>query len=228
MDEVEIISLHKRCNKTGVKAGAKAVAKAPRSRYHLFLREQLGKMKGEDQKNYRSIVWRRWKEIKEDPARLFAYSKRARQMRDEAEKPTKSRDDPSVGSTHEETVTESSVVKRTQRQPQKAPNSPEFVETESDDSDDDDDDDDEERKPMIKRILTLPRKAPKSPKLVKADPEDSGDSDTEDTLRAMGFPIDKFLEVGKNEEEPVLKKGIYRGKQISYVAKLDTNYLKKC
>ena len=75
-DKVEIINLHKRCNKTGAKAetkrgakagsktGAKAVSKAPRSRYHLFPREQLEKMTGEDRRNYRSIVSRRWKEIK--------------------------------------------------------------------------------------------------------------------------------------------------------------------
>ena len=49
----------------------------------------------------------------------------------------------------------------------------------------------------------------------------------EDTLRALGFPIDKSLEVGKNEEELVLRKGIYRGKKILYVAKFDINYLKK-
>ena len=69
MEEVEIISLHKRCNKAGVKAFAKAdkksnekeVAKAPRSGYHLFLRKHLGKMTGEDWKNYRSIVSGRWK-----------------------------------------------------------------------------------------------------------------------------------------------------------------------
>ena len=62
MDEVEITNLHKRCNKKGAKTetkrcakakagsktGAKAVAKVPRSRYHLFLREQLEKMTGED------------------------------------------------------------------------------------------------------------------------------------------------------------------------------------
>ena len=43
-------------------------------------------------------------------------------MRDEAEKPTKSGDDPSVGSMvpHEETVTESSMVKRKQREPPKS------------------------------------------------------------------------------------------------------------
>ena len=51
MNEVEIINLHKRCNKTGAKAetkrgakagsktGAKAASKAPRSGYHLFLKE---------------------------------------------------------------------------------------------------------------------------------------------------------------------------------------------
>ena len=97
MDEVEIISLHKRCNKksakvaakAGTKAVAKAVAKAARSGYHLFLREQLGKMTGEDRKNYCSIVSGRWKKIKEVPARLFAYKSRARQMSNGADKPTK-------------------------------------------------------------------------------------------------------------------------------------------
>ena len=71
------------------------------------------------------------------------------------------------------------------------------------------------------------KKASKFPELAKAEPEDAGDSDIENTLRAMGFPIDKSLEVGKNKEEPVLKKGIYRGKKISYVAKFDTKYLQK-
>ena len=80
---------------------------------------------------------------------------------------------------------------------------------------------------MAKRIQTLPNKVPKSPKLAIKDPEDSGDSDIEDTLRDMGFPIDKSLEASKNEEEPVLKKGICRGKKMSYVAKFDSNYLKK-
>ena len=46
-------------------------------------------------------------------------------------------------------------------------------------------------------------------------------------LRVMGFPIDKSLEVGKNEEELVPRKGIYRDKKISYVAKFDANYLTK-
>ena len=41
----------------------------------------------------------------------------------------------------------------------------------------------------------------------------------------MDFPIDNSLEVGKNEEEPVLKKEIYRGEKRSYLAKFDTNYL---
>ena len=50
MDEVEIISLHKRCNKTGGKT------KASRSGYQFFLREQLGKVTGEERKNYGSIV----------------------------------------------------------------------------------------------------------------------------------------------------------------------------
>ena len=94
MDAVEITILHKRCNKTetkrGTKAnvktgskivskrGAKAGAKAPRSEYHFFLRGKLEKKIGEDRKNYRSIVSRMWKKIKEDPARLFTYNNKAR------------------------------------------------------------------------------------------------------------------------------------------------------
>ena len=43
----------------------------------------------------------------------------------------------------------------------------------------------------------------------------------------MGFSSDKYLELGKNEEGLVFKKGIYKGKKISYVVKFDTNYLRK-
>ena len=75
MDEVEIISLHKRYNKTAAKATtnadikrggkvvaktcAKAIAKARISGHHLFLREQLGKITEEERKKYHSIVSRR-------------------------------------------------------------------------------------------------------------------------------------------------------------------------
>ena len=44
MYEMEIISLHKRCNKTNIKAVAKTAPKAPESGYHRFLREQLDEM----------------------------------------------------------------------------------------------------------------------------------------------------------------------------------------
>ena len=125
-------------------------------------------MTGDDRKNYRSIVSGRWEKIKEDPARLFSYNNRSRQMRDEAEKPTKSEDDPSVGIMHEETVTETPVVKRTQRKPKKAPKSPEFAEMESDDSDN------EERKPLVKRTQRKPKKAPKP---ADTDPYDSDDEE---------------------------------------------------
>ena len=114
MDEVEIISLHKRCNKTGIKAGAKKTGakktdvktntKAPRNGYHLFLREQLDEMTLEARKNYHSIVSRRWKEIKEDPARLSVYNDRARQMKNEAD-----------NSQHEKTVAGRSTVKQLQK-----------------------------------------------------------------------------------------------------------------
>ena len=82
--EMEIINLHKRCNKTDTKAVSKTAPRAAKSGYHLFLREQLGEMTGEDRKNYRSIVSRRWKKIKEDPEKLSIYNDRARQMKNEA------------------------------------------------------------------------------------------------------------------------------------------------
>ena len=134
-------------------------------------------------------------------------------MRDKSKKPTKSRDDLSVGNMvqNEETVMERPVVKGIQRQLQKALRSPEFVETESVVSEDED----EEKKSVVKRIQTLPKKVPKfpvpvksddsdddeeeepvvkntpmSPELAEMDPEDSEDSDTGDTLRAIGFPIE--------------------------------------
>ena len=146
MDEVEIINLNKRCNKTdakaetktGVKAkadaktGAKAASKTPRSRYYLFLREQLEKMTGEDRRNYHSIELRRRKGIKENPARLSAYNNRTRQITNEAETPTKVEDSLSVGSMEQQMMTERSVLKTNQRQPSIIA---EFVDTDSLDSD---------------------------------------------------------------------------------------------
>ena len=111
------------------------------------------------------------------------------------------------------------MVKRIQTLPKKTSKSPESLKMESDDSDDDDDDDEE--KPAVKNV-------PKPPVLVETNPEDSGDTGTEDTLRVMGFSIDKYLEVVKNEEEPVFKKMIYRGQKISYVLNLIPTTLKKC
>ena len=70
-------------------------------------------MTGEDRKNYRSIVSRRWKEIKEDIERLSAYNDRARQMNNEAEKPAKSGDNLSVSSIEQKKLTERLVVKKT-------------------------------------------------------------------------------------------------------------------
>ena len=49
MDEMEIINLGKRYNKTDTKTVTKTAPKAPpKSGYHLFLREQLDEMTGED------------------------------------------------------------------------------------------------------------------------------------------------------------------------------------
>ena len=149
---MEIISLHKRCNKTDIKAVAKTAPKAPKSRYHLFLREQLDEMTGEDRKNYRSIVSRRWKEIKEDPARLSAYNDRARQIKNKAKEPG---DD----SQNEKTVVDRPAV----RLPQEAPKIPKFVDTNLDDSDDEQE-----------RVVKKPQKEPKSPEFVDTDLDDSG------------------------------------------------------
>ena len=63
-------------------------------------------------------------------------------------------DDPLVQ--HEEVVTGRSAVKGIQRQPKKAPKTPELVE--SDDSDDEESDDAGDDEPMVKRIQTLPKK----------------------------------------------------------------------
>ena len=147
MDEMEIINLHKRCNKTDIKAVAKTAPKAPKSGYHLLLREQLDEMTGEDRKKYRSTVSRRWKEIKEDPPRLSAYNDRARQMKNKAEEPE---DDPQK----EKTVVDSPAV----RLPQKAPKIPKFVNADLDDSDD-------EKEYVVKK----PQKAHKSPEFVDTD-----------------------------------------------------------
>ena len=144
MDEMEIINLHKRCNKTGIKAVVKTAPKVPKSRCHLFLRERLDEMTGEDRKNYQIIASRRWEEIKEDPARLSAYNDRARQMKNEAEKPG---DD----SQNQKTVVDRPAV----RLPQKAPKIPKFVDTGLNGSDDEQE-----------RVVKKPQKAPKSPEFV--------------------------------------------------------------
>ena len=52
-----------------------------------------------------AVLSRKWKEIKEDPARLSAYNDRARQIKNKAEIPG---DDSSV---HEKIVAERSTVK---------------------------------------------------------------------------------------------------------------------
>ena len=151
IDEIEIINLHKRCNntKTAAKTGGKIAKKAPKSGYHLSLREQLDKITGEDQKNYCSIVSRMRKDVKEDPIRLSVYNDRARQIRNE--KP---------GDYFLKTMAERSAV----RQPQKAPKTPTFVDTDLYDSDDDQE-----------RVAEKPQESTKVPKFVNTDSDDSDD-----------------------------------------------------
>ena len=153
MDEMEIINLHRRCNKTDIKAVTKTAPKAPKSKYHLFLREQLDEMTGEDRKNYRSIVSRRWKEIKEDPARLSEYNDRARQVQNEAEEPG---DD----SQNEKTMVDRPIAKHLK----KVPKTPKFVDTDLDGIDD-------EQEPAVKQ----PQEAPNIPRFVDTGSDDSYD-----------------------------------------------------
>ena len=185
MDEMEIINLHRRCNKTDIKAVTKTAPKASKSKYHLFLREQLDEMTGEDRKNYRSIVSRRWKEIKEDPARLSAYNDRARQMKNEAEELG---DD----SQNEKTVVDRPVV----RLPQKAPESPEFVDADSDTED--------EQEPVVRHL----QKASKIPKFIDIDSstEDEQEPVVKKPQKAPKIP--KFVDIVssiKDEQGPTVK-----------------------
>ena len=113
--------------------------KSPKSGCHLFLREQLERITGEDRKKYRSIVSKRWKEIKEDLEKLSAYNDRVKQMKNEAEKPG---DD----SQNEKTAANRPAVGL----PQNAPKTPEFVDTDSNTKD--------EKEPVVKH----PEKPPTS------------------------------------------------------------------
>ena len=109
------------------------------------------------------------------------------------------------------------MVKRIKKLTKKTPKSPRFTDTYPGDSDDDD----EEKKPVVKKVS-------KSQGDVETGPRESEDSDTEDTLRAMGFLNDKSLELGKNGEGLVFKKGIYRGKKYHMLQHLIRTILKKC
>ena len=66
----------------------------------------------------------------------------------------------------QQTVTESSMVKRKQRQPQKVPKSPEHVETDYLDNNG------EEEETVVKKIHKLTKTAPKFPEFVKTDHEE--------------------------------------------------------
>ena len=141
-------------------------------------------MTEEDGRNYHSIVPRRWKEIKEDPARVSACNDKARQMKNEAEKPAKAGDDLSVGSMEQQTVTERPVVKRIHKLTKKAPKSPEFVDTDSDDSDTKDE---EEQKPVVKR----PQKVWKSLEWFEDDP--TNEEEEPHSQRMFPGPLAKEL-----------------------------------
>ena len=203
---MEIINLHKRCNKT--KAVAKAAPKTPKSEYHLFLREQLDEMMGEDQENYRSIVSRRWKEIKEDPAGLSEYNDRTRRKQNEVEG-----DD----SQNEKTMVLKKASKTTEfvdavsddeqgpaaKQPKKVPKTPKFVDTDSDRTDD-------EQEPTAKQ----PQKASKTPELVDTDKDDEQERQSKKAPKTPEHPDDEqgpavkciVMYSAEDEQEPAIKK----------------------
>ena len=87
------------------------------------------------------------------------------------------------------------MVKRIHKLTRKATRSPRFTDTYPEDSNKE-----------HKEKEHVAKKASKSLGDVETIPEELADSDTEETARAMGFPIEKFLELGKNEEGIVFKK----------------------
>ena len=199
---METTNPHKRCNKTDIKAVTKTAPKAPKRRYHLFLREQLDEITGEDQKNYQSIVSRRWKEIKENPARLSAYNDRARQMKNEIQE---SGDD----SQNEKTLVDRPAV----RLPLKAPKSLEVVDTDLDNADD-------EQEPVVKK----PQKVPKSLEFVDTDLDDS-DDEQEPVVKHLqkASKIPKFVDIDSStddEQETVVKNLQKAPRSLEFV---DTN-----
>ena len=140
-------------------------------------------MTEEDRKNYRSIIPIRWKEIKENRARLSAYNDRARQMKNEAEELG---DD----SQNEKTVVDRPAV----RLPQKAPKSPEFVDTDSDTED--------EQEPVVRHL----QKASTIPKFIDIDSrtEDEQEPVVKKPQKAPKIP--KFVDSSiKDEQGPTVK-----------------------
>ena len=195
---MEIINLHKKCNKT--KTVVKTAPKAPKSGHHLFLRKQLDEMT-----NYRSIVSRGWKEIKKDPARLTEYHDRARQMQNEAEELG---DD----SQNKKTVADRPKAKHLE----KVPKTPEFVDTDSDDMDD-------KQGPASKQL----KKRSKTPEFVDTGPDDSDDeqerqpkkaSKTSEYLDDEQGPAVKCIVMYSTEDEqgPTVKKPQKEAKTSGY------------
>ena len=119
---------------------------------------------------------RRWKEIKEDPARLSEYNDSARQMQNEAEEPG---DD----SQNEKTRADGPTAK----QPKKVPKTPELVDTDSDDSDG-------EQEPVVEQ----PKKVPKTPELVDTDSDDEQEPVVEQLQKASKTP--EFVDTDTDDE----------------------------
>ena len=85
-------------------------------------------------------------------------------------------------------MTERSAVKRKQRQPKKAPKTPEFFDTDSDTEDE------EEQEPAVKRKQRHLQKAPKFPEFVNKD-LDTEDEEEEPVVK-------RILKLTKNDTDP--------------------------
>ena len=145
---------------------------------------------------------RRWKEIKEDPARLSKYNDRARQTQNEAEELG---DD----SQNEQTMVDRPAVKQLKKAPKT-----QFVDTDSDDSDD-------EQGPTTKQ----PQKASKASEFVNKGMDDEQGQQPKKAPKAPGYSGDEqgptvkciMMHSTEDGQEPSVKKLQKTSKILKFV-----------
>ena len=189
--------------------------------YHLFLREQVDEITGEDRKNYRSIVSRRWKEIKEDPAKLSEYNDRVRQIQNDDSLNEKM---PTVKHLKRVTKTPKFVDTDTDAEQgstakhlKKVPKTPEFVDTDSDDSNN-------EQKPVVEQL----QKASKTSELIDTDTHDEQEQQPQKASKTIEYSDDeqrpavnyqrcRVMYSSEDEQEPTVKKFQKKSKVPKFV-----------